>query len=140
MKTETLTRNIWWAACKTEDSVEGGSVGTFDTREEAEAYAQKEGWEFVAREVVVSDEATEAADIEKADVYRVGGPLVCTRHFEPDLTPLAGPLKGKYVPASEWPGHARHKTNMATGHQGDPLADWNSRQLSATPKPSLYTN
>jgi hypothetical protein len=141
LEVSTLTREIDWVACDVEDFYEGEEGGTmtggFHTREQAEAYARKEGWGFVSREVVVIDEATGNADVEKVDVYRTGGPLVCTRHWEPDVKQSGyGPIaSGEYIPASEIPGYEQRKARAKKQRIGS-LDEWKARQLSATPEPA----
>ncbi len=144
LEVSTLTRKIDWVACD-EDwyGEEGGAMtGGFHTREQAEAFAREEGLGFVAREVTVFDEATGNADVEKADVYRTGGPLVCTRHWEPDVKQSGyGPITlGKSLSASELRAHIQRQAEIRKKQRVDPLAAWRDRQLSATPESGPHVN
>ncbi len=137
----TITKEIYWTAYSCDNPYEekGATIllCSLKSREEAEKAGLAEGLGFVAREISLFDEATEAGDVIQADVYRVNGPLVCTRHWEPDLRPPDPRKVEKFLSDVIKPAIERRK---AQAKKADSMAEWKARQLSATPKPGLYVN
>ncbi len=141
-----LSKQQGWMAVSGEDWTE--TAGSYNTREDAERAARKRGWQLVCLTTMLVNEANDNAEPVREDVYEVGGNLVLSRHYEPDMQyletgdPFDGCGEPVRVPQDFEPRPVSEKVtpHAERAAYSDPLEDWKQQQLNATPQLAKWAN